>query len=231
MTSLPDSPTPYFTAFSHRFQTICRSCDGSTCTSTSPSSEEIVSRSGGDLHGGAELVAKTVEPGRRGSRRSGREFSRRAIDITFSMICRTRSPLVRTISVSRLSSSDSDADSPSSCAAWLMAPTGLRISCAMLADSRPSPASLDCWILAASSSVSSRNTMTGDRLRPAERCEMRLDDVAAVGGDEGLRAAAASPEVALPPGFEQIEQLRRRFAEQRARIGAAIAEQTPPRTR
>ncbi len=44
------------------------------------------------------------------TRRSGREFSRRAMDMTFSMICRTRSPLVRMISVSRLSSAESYAD-------------------------------------------------------------------------------------------------------------------------
>ena len=105
-----------------------------------------------------------------------------------------------------------------------MAPTGLRISCAMLADSRPSPASLDCWILAASSSVSSRKTMTGEGSAPPSEREMRLDDVAAVGGDEGLRGRRGVGGV-LPPGFEQIEQLRRSLAEQRARIGAAVAEQ------
>ena len=92
-------------------------------------------------------------------------------------------------------------DSPSSCAAWLIAPTGLRISCAMLADSRPSPASLDCWILAASSSVSSRNTMTGAGSLPPSEREMRLDHVAAVGRDEGLRGRRGR-RGALPPGLE-----------------------------
>ena len=62
MVSVPGSPTPYFTAFSHRFQTIWRSCDGSTWTSTSPSSEEMASRVGLDLHGRAELVAESREP-------------------------------------------------------------------------------------------------------------------------------------------------------------------------
>jgi hypothetical protein len=38
----------------------------------------------------------------------------------------------------------------SSCAAWLIAPTGLRISWAMLALRRPSAASLDCCTLEAS---------------------------------------------------------------------------------
>ena len=61
--------------------------------------------------------------------------------------------------------------------------------------------------------------MTGDGLRAAERGEMRLDHVAAVGGDEGLRGRRGLCG-ALPPGLQQIEQLRRGLAEQGARIGA-----------
>ncbi|MCY1277755.1 hypothetical protein D9M70_264630 [compost metagenome] len=47
-------------------------------------------------------------------------------------------------------------DSSSSCAAWLMAPSGLRISWAMPAVSRPSAASLSCWACWAICEMSSR---------------------------------------------------------------------------
>ena len=71
----------------------------------------------------------------------------------------------------------------------------------MLAESRPSPASFDCWIFAASSSVSSRNTMTGAGSLPPSEREMRLDHVAAVGGDEGVRRRGRA-RGALPPGLQ-----------------------------
>jgi two-component system sensor histidine kinase PilS (NtrC family) len=46
-------------------------------------------------------------------------------------------------------------------AAWLIAPTGLRISCAMLALRRPSAASFDCWMRWAITPRSSRKISTG----------------------------------------------------------------------
>ena len=63
MTSAPASLAPYLTAFSHRFQTIWRSCEGSTWISTSPSSEDDREPRRVDLHGGAEFLAKSREPG------------------------------------------------------------------------------------------------------------------------------------------------------------------------
>ena len=56
-------------------------------------------------------------------------------------------------------------DSASNWPAWLIAPSGLRISCAMLALKRPSAASFACWTRSAISDVSSRK-ITTPPLRP-----------------------------------------------------------------
>ena len=77
------------------------------------------------------------------------------------MMALTRSALLLMISVRRRSSGPMTGDSASSWPAWLMAPTGLRISCAMLADKRPSAASLLCCTRSAISVVSSRNISVG----------------------------------------------------------------------
>ena len=93
--------------------------------------------------------------------RSCRVESLRDSCSTFSMIWLTRTAFFSMMSVRCLSSSVRLGDSPSSCPAWLIAPTGLRISCAMLALSRPSAASFDCCTRAATTLVSSRNASTG----------------------------------------------------------------------
>ncbi len=93
--------------------------------------------------------------------RSGRVWSRRDSCSTLLMMVLTRSPLLVMMSVRRRSCVDSAVDSASSCAAWLIAPTGLRISCAMLALSRPRAASFDCCTRSTISVVSSRNTSVG----------------------------------------------------------------------
>ena len=54
-------------------------------------------------------------------------------------------------------------DSPSSCSEWLMALSGLRISWAMLAESRPSEASLICWARCEISAMPSRKAITWSR--------------------------------------------------------------------
>ncbi len=75
------------------------------------------------------------------------------------------------MSVRRRSCSPSSGDSASSCAAWLIAPTGLRISCAMLADSRPSAASFDCCTRSAIRLVSSRKISTVPRSPPSSEAK------------------------------------------------------------
>ena len=185
-----------------------------------------------DLHAFAQnSLAEVLEPAWPARGAPGCVLSRRDSCSTFSMIVLHAvgvaaddlgEPLVL---VARAA-----ADSASSCAAWLMAPTGLRISCAMLAESRPSAASLDCCTFSRRGSVSSRNTSTGAGLDAAERREVGPDHAAAVGGDEGLRRASGAA-VVLAPGREQVQQPRRGFAEQRARIGAAVAEHLRRRSR
>ena len=93
--------------------------------------------------------------------RAGCGASRRDSRSTLSMMALMRWALLRMISVIRNSSGPSPLASPSSCAAWLIAPTGLRISWAMLAVSRPSAASFDCCTRAASAPVSSRKIRSG----------------------------------------------------------------------
>ncbi len=93
--------------------------------------------------------------------RSGRVFSRRASCWTLPMIVLTRSALARMISVMRRLASVSRGSSASSCAAWLIAPMGFLISCAIEADSRPSAARRVWWMRSSSAVRSSRNTSTG----------------------------------------------------------------------
>ena len=178
--------TPYFTAFSHRFQTIWCSCEDRPALRRRRAARRSPSRSACDLHGGAELLAESASqvPS---TRRSGREFSRRAIDITFSMIWRTRSPLVRTISVRRLSSSDSDGGFAEQLRGVAHGADGIAD---LVRDAGGQPAERRELRL-----LDLRREQLGvleehdDRrgLGAAERREMRLDHVAAVGRDEGLR--------------------------------------------
>ena len=96
--------------------------------------------------------------------RSGRVVSRRASCCTLPMIVLTRSVFARMMSVMRWLDSERLGSSPSSCAAWLMAPTGLRISWAIEADSRPSAASRVWWMRSSSAVRSSRKISTGGGL-------------------------------------------------------------------
>ena len=186
MASLPCSPVPYLTAFSHRFQTIWRSCDGSTWISTSPSSEEIASRAGSICMVAQNSSRKPSSQVARMSR-SGREFSRRAIDMTFSMIWRTRSPLVRTISVRRLSSADSDADSAEQLRRVAHGADGIADLVRDAGGKSPEPRELGLLDLRGQQFGVFEEHDDRRRLGTAERGEMRLDHVAAVGGDEGVR--------------------------------------------
>ena len=150
----------------------------------------MASRAGCDLHGGAELIAETRRARSARIRRSGREFSRRAIDITFSMIWRTRSPLVRTISVSRLSSADSDGGFAEQLRG--VAHGAHRVA-DLVRDAGRQPAEPgELGLLDLGRQQFGVFEEHDDRrgLRAAERREMRLDHVAAVGRDEGLRWAA-----------------------------------------
>ena len=223
MTSVSGSLDPYFTAFSHRFQTICRSCDGSTWTSTSPSSEVICEPRRGVICMVALNSSRKPSSQAVSIRRSGREFSRRAMDMTFSMICRTRSPLVRTISVSRLSSSDRDRGFREQLRRMAHGAHGIAD---LMGDARGKPAEpgqLGLLDLGGQQLGVFEENDDRRRFATTERREVRLDDVAAIGGDEGLRGRRGVGGV-LPPGFEQIEQLWRSLTEQRARKGTAITK-------
>ena len=121
--------------------------------------------------------------------------------MTFSMIWRTRSPLVRMISVSRLSSSDSVADSASSCAAWLMAPTGIADLVRDAGREAPQSRELGLLDLGGQQLGVLEEHDDGRGFGAAERGEVRLDDVAAIGGDEGVRGRGRRGS-ALAPGFQ-----------------------------
>ena len=120
----------------------------------------------------------------------------------------TRTPFFSMMSVRCRSSSVSVGDSRSSWPAWLMAPTGLRISCAMLALSRPSAASFDCWTRSAITLVSSRKISTGPAPLSDKRDEVRPDDGAAVRGDDFADVVAAVRDLAAP-GLQQVGEARR----------------------
>ena len=117
-------------------------------------------------------------------------------------------------------------DSASSWPAWLMAPTGVRISCAMLAESRPSAASLNCCTFSVSTLVSSRKMSTGQgRVLPSRaKCGwISREPSAAVNVPVSVRFAM------LAPGRQQEQQARRTLAQQRTGPGIGIAEHVRPR--
>ena len=105
--------------------------------------------------------------------------------------------------------------------AWLMAPTGLRISWAMLADSRPSAASLPCCTRSAMRLVSSRKISVGPGAMPPR--------VRSAAGSRARRrrrrsSMATLRPLALPPGRQRVQEARRYLAHQGTRNGVVVAE-------
>ncbi len=86
-----------------------------------------------DLLRGAELGPELADPAAAGRCAAAGVCRRRDSSSTFSTMRLTRSALSRMIRVRRRSSSGMCGDSASSWPAWLIAPMGVRISCAMLA--------------------------------------------------------------------------------------------------
>ena len=131
------------------------------------------------------------------------------------MIWLTRVAFFSMMSVRWRSSGPSAGDSRSSCPAWLIAPTGLRISCAMLALRRPSAASFDCWMRWAITLVSSRNTSTG----PVPRSDSDTKC--------GRITVPPSAETTSPVESRRSCACRRQVASRNSRRGATSAERRP----
>ena len=140
--------------------------DGSNCTSSAGRRAALENDAPASSCSVARNSARNVSSHADRSIRSCRVVSLRDSCSTFSMIWLTRTAFFSMMSVRCRSSGPSAGDSLSSCPAWLIAPTGLRISCAMLALSRPSEASFDCCTRSATTLVSSRNTSTGPGRAP-----------------------------------------------------------------
>ncbi len=138
----------------------------------------------------------------------------------------TRPALPWMISISRRSGPDSPSDSSSSCAAWLIAPTGLRISCAMLADK---PAQRGQLVLLDPRRLGAQVLQEDDRRAGpamAQRREMRPHLAQAIGGDQRSGNVLVGAR-ALAPGLQQEEQPWRHLAQQRPGRGIAGAQDLP----
>ena len=133
----------------------------------------------------------------------------------------TRSEFLRMMSVSLRSSAPTLGLSASNWPAWLMAPTGLRISCAMLADSRPRAASLLCCTRSAMRLVSPEKSASG----PA-RWNRGARNAAESGGRRRPPRSSTAYRLgpALPPGAQGVEQTRRNLADQCSRDGVHVAQ-------
>ena len=90
------------------------------------------------------------------SNTTGAPRSRRPSNETSRTIRSIRDTFLSIIEVSACACGRSSVSSPINCAACLIADSGLRISCAMLADSRPNAANLICCAWASVCSTSSR---------------------------------------------------------------------------
>ena len=90
----------------------------------------------------------------------------------------------------------------------------------MLADSRPSAASLLCCTLLGQARVLEEDEGRSE-VRRAERREMRSDQARPV-RSENVDGASSSP--VLAPLLNEIEQARGNFADQRSRHGMHVAE-------
>ena len=128
-----------------------------------------------------ELGARRTRSHSAASMRSWRVVSRRDSCSTFSMIWLTRTAFFSMMSVRCRSSAVRAGDSRSSWPAWLIAPTGLRISCAMLALSRPERGELrllhalrhDARVLEEDQHRSGRRLPPATRSAAGSRCRRR----------------------------------------------------------
>ena len=138
--------------------------------------------------------------------------------LSLSTSCTMRSSrwvLSCTMVSSRRCVSLSSGSSSSSSAAWLIADKGFRISCAMLAVSRPMAASFICWASAWMRDRSSRNTTTPTlRLRPTgtKRAPASL-------WVSTVRSGSEPGAGVLPPALQAIGQRRRVLLEQQLAPG------------
>ena len=170
-----------------------------------------------DLRGLAELAPGIRRSQPLSSMRSGRVESRRDSCSTLSMIVLTRSPLLVMMSVSRRSCVDSVGDFGQQLRG--VAHRADRVA-DLVRDAGAEPAERgELRLLHALDDQ--RRVLEEDQRRSlaaaVERHEVRLDQAAAVGGEQRQRAELPVVRVAAPR-VEQVQQARRDLAERRARL-------------